>query len=265
MLNTKTIQETIYETEQIIKRMETAVSLAPEGLLTYRRYPNGTAVPYVISGSGKNRERKRLDPFDKVTIEALRNKTVAQRALPILRKNLHALRTTKRYQELDLYHLCCALGPEFMPSADHFLGRKNGKVSNPAFDCLRERQNTYAFGPHSVTTELGEFRSKSEAYEADKIFETGLEFKYEPAVLVGSKTIYPDFAVNRLWRMDVGYIEHLGLLENPEYREKKLDDIRGMMNHGIYPGVNLLIISESRSEGFDAALAARLIRAFCLP
>ena len=87
MINARTIQETRYETEQIIKRMEAAVSLAPEGLLAYRRYPNGTSVPYVISGSGGQRERKRLDPFDKATIEALRNKTVALKALPILRKN----------------------------------------------------------------------------------------------------------------------------------------------------------------------------------
>ena len=265
MMNTETIQIALYEMELLEKRMESAISLAPEGQLSFRRYPNNTSVPYLISGSGGHRKRERLDPFDKVRIEALRNKTVAMKALPIVRCNIRTLKSAEKYRELDLYHLCRSLGPEFLPSADYFLGRKNGKISNPAFDCLRERQNSYSFGKTSVITELGQFRSKSEAYEADKIFETGMEFKYEPAILVGSKTICPDFAVNRIWRMDVGYIEHLGLLENPEYRAKKLEDIRTMMDHGIYPGVNLLIISESRTEGFDAAMAARLIRAFCLP
>ena len=265
MNHQKSIQNTLYEMEHLEKRMESAISVAPEGILSYRHYPNGNSVPYAISGSGGQRKRKRVDPFDKATIEALRNKTVAVKALPFIRSNIRALRSAEKYQELDLYHLCSSLGPEFIPSADYFLGRKNGKISNPAFDCLKERQNPYPFGKKSVITELGQFRSKSEAYEADKIFETGMEFKYEPAILVGSRTICPDFAVNRTWRMDVGYIEHLGLLEHPEYREKKLEDIREMMDHGIYPGVNLLIISESRTDGFDAAMAARLIRAFCLP
>ena len=175
------------------------------------------------------------------------------------------LEAAKGYEDFNLYAVCKDLGPEFWESADRFHDRLTGRTPNPAFDNLGERQNPYPFDRNAVVTELGKFRSKSESLEGGYIHETGCRFKYEPMLLIGSKNVCPDFAVERIWRMDVGFIEHLGLIDKPDYREKKLQDIRDMADHGIYPGINLLIISESRKDGFDARLARKLIRAFCMP
>jgi hypothetical protein len=264
MMKHDDIEIALFESRRLLDKLEKAAALGPDGTLSYRRYPNGVSVPYLVSESRKSRMRKRIDPSDRITIEILRNKTVARKAIPIVKRNIKALEHARQYQGVSLDSICLSLGPEFKESADFFLGRKNGTIPNPAFDCLRERQNTYPFDRNAVTTKLGKFRSKSEAYEAEVILGTGLRFKYEPAIFVGSKMVCPDFGVERPHRMDVGFIEHLGLLDHPDYREKKMQDIRDMMDHGIYPGVNLLLISESRMDGFDANMASELIKAFCL-
>lgn len=265
MLEVVNLNDTVYRQKTLLRRLEDAINHSPEGTLWFRRYPNGVSVPYLMKGSGKKRERKRLDPADRVTIELLRDKTLALRAIPELKRHIKLLEAAQGYEDFDLYTVCRDLGPEFWESADRFYGRVNGRISNPAFDSLGERQNPYPFERTAVVTELGKFRSKSESLEGEYIHETGCRFKYEPMLLLGSRSVCPDFAAERVWRRDVGYIEHLGLIDKPDYREKKLQDIRDMTDYGIYPGIQLLIISESRKDGFDARLARKLIRAFCMP
>ena len=266
MIDTGDIQNSIFFFRELLCKMERAIALAPEGMLAYRRYPGGTSVPYLIKGTGKNRVRKRLDPgSDAAVIEALRNKTVACRAIAAVRANLHAAEHAARVKPVDLYAVCRSLGKEFEPAADMFLGRSGGRIINPAFDCLKERQNPVPFDRNAVRTELGLFRSKSEAFESGMIVSTGCEFKYEPAFIVGGRTIFPDFIINRWWRGDIGIIGHHGLLDRPDYRRKKLDDLELLMDNGYYPGIHLLILSESRKDGFDVELAHKLITAFCTP
>ena len=251
---------------ELLVKMEQAIAIAPEGMLSYRRYPGGASVPYLIEGTGKTRVRKRLDPVaDAAAIEALRNKTVACKAIGCVRENLRAAEHAARVRPLDLYAVCRSLGKEFEPAADMFLGRTGGRIVNPAFDCLNERQNPVPFDRSAVRTEFGLFRSKSEALEARMIASTGCEFKYEPAMVIGGKTLFPDFAVNRWWRGDIGIIGHHGLIDRPDYRKKKLEDLEIFMDNGYYPGIHLLILSESRKDGFDAELANKLITAFCSP
>ncbi len=264
MIEKTQLQETSYYHEWLLKKMEDAVSSAPEGHLWYRRYANGVSVPCRVTGSGKSKKIQKLDPEDTAELQLLQDKMVSLHAIPILKQNIKALKSMEGYTEFNLYAVCNSLGPEYLSSADRFLGTKNGLQPNPAFDCLKERQNSYPFERNAIPTKLGIFRSKSEALEAQFIQETGCRFKYEPAILVGSKMICPDFAVDRQFRMDVGIIEHLGLLERPEYREKKFQDIRDLIDHGYHPGINLLLISESRTDGFDAEMARRQIRAFCM-
>ncbi len=266
MIQVVDLEKTIVRQKALLQKLQKAVEVEIEGELRYRRYPNGTAVPYRISGSRKNRKRVKLDPLaDRETIRILRDKTLALQAIPLLKEHIAKLEASLGFEDFNLYSLCRFLGEEFWESADFFMGRINGRIANPAFDALKERQNTYPYDSRKVTTELGIFRSKSESLEAEYIADTGCRFKYEPRIIVGSKSVCPDFAVERIWRLDIGFVEHLGLIDKPDYREKKLEDIKDMADNGIYPGIQLLILGESRKDGFDAAMAKRLIRGFCMP
>ena len=245
-------------------------------------------MPFVSIGSQKRRHVTRIDPEDRQLLMQIERKAFARKALPELRQALKALERAHGYEPVNLYGIAAGMGPEFRSCADYFLGRAprqpnpafdslqgrqanqafdslQGRLPNPAFDSLKERQNPYEFDSNAVRTELGLFRSKGESLDAEIMTNLGVEFKYEVTLQVGAKWINVDFVVNLYWKQQIGIIEHHGLLDDPKYRRKKLADLTTMMNHGIYPGQNLLILSESEEYGFDVALARRLIAAFCLP
>ena len=265
MISSLMIQNSITECATLIHRMEEAAESGPKGSLFFRTYPTGMRVPFLSIGSGKHRVTAKVDPEDVVLLQAAERKAFARKLLPVLRNNLKALEQMKSYQTVNLYMAAEQMGPEFKHCADHFLGNNRRSRANPVFDCLQERNNIYDFAKNSVQTEHGIFRTKSESIDARILTENGIDFKYEVLIQVGTKLINVDFVVNLYWKQQIGIIEHHGMLDDHKYRKHKMDNLSTMMNHGIYPGQNLLILSESEEYGFDEALAERLIRAFCLP
>ena len=288
MIDREPIDNSIREIRILIERLEKYSDQAPAGSLKIRVYPSGKRAAYVSTGSKKNRVITRIDPEDRQLLMQMERKAFARKALPELRQALKALERAHGYEPVNLYGIAAGMGPEFRSCADYFLGRAprqpnpafdslqgrqanqafdilQGRLPNPAFDSLKERQNPYEFDSNAVRTELGLFRSKGESLDAEIMTNLGVEFKYEVTLQVGAKWINVDFVVNLYWKQQIGIIEHHGLLDDPKYRRKKLADLTTMMNPGIYPGQNLLILSESEEYGFDVALARRLIAAFCLP
>lgn len=88
-------------------------------------------------------------------------------------------------------------------------------------------------------------RSKSEVLLADMYYELGIPYRYEAELrLKNGKRKYPDFTLLNIKTREVIYHEHLGLMDNEEYRQAnfvKLDEYR---KNGIYPGKNLIITYE---------------------
>ena len=265
MIPKESIDNSIQELRVLIDKMEAVLDSAPPGALIFKRYPNNERVPFLSIGSRKTRRTSRVDPADKQFLAQMEKKALARRSLPELRKALGALESAHAYEPVNLYRIAAEMGPEFRPCADHFLGKKPRPKANPAFDCLQDYQNPYQFGKNAITTDIGIFRTKGESLDATIMRDLGIEFKYEVSILVGTQLINVDFVVNLYWKQQIGIIEHHGLLDDHKYRRRKMDNLETMMNHGIYPGQNLLILSESPEYGYDAALAKKLIAAFCLP
>ena len=265
MLSRSALDNSIGEIRVLITRMEEICDTAPSGALVFKRYPSGQRVPFLSIGSRGRRHVTRIDPDDRQLLEIMAKKAFAHKVLPKLRKALKALERSHAYEPVNLYRIAAEMGPEFRPCADHFLGKKPRPKANPAFDCLQDYQNPYQFGKNAITTDLGIFRTKGESLDATIMRDLGIEFKYEVTLMVGTKMINVDFVVNLYWKQQIGIIEHHGLLDDYKYRRRKMDNLETMMNHGIYPGQNLLILSESPEYGYDAALAKKLIAAFCLP
>ena len=264
MLTKDALDTSIYEIRVLIDRMEAVYDAAPAGALVFKRYPSGERVPFLSTGSRGHRRVTRIDPADTALLDIMAKKAFARIVLPKLYKALKALKCAHEYEPVNLYRIAAELPPEFRGCADYYLGRPAKPKANPAFDCLQERQNPYEYDKNAVRTELGLFRSKSESLDAEIITNLGVEFKYEVTLLVGTKWINVDFVVNIYWKQQIGIIEHHGLLDDYKYRKKKKENLDTMMNHGIYPGQNLLILSESAEYGFDYEMTKRLLTAFCL-
>lgn len=81
------------------------------------------------------------------------------------------------------------------------------------------RGNPYRTDALVFATERGEYvRSKSEKMIADKLFMLKIPYKYEcPLQCNRGKVFYPDFTLLNVSERKVYYLEHLGMLDNPEY------------------------------------------------
>lgn len=88
-------------------------------------------------------------------------------------------------------------------------------------------------------------RSKSEAMLADMYYELGIPYRYDAALrLENGKKKYPDFTLLDIRTRKVIYHEHLGLLDNEEYRHANMLKLEEYQKNGIYLGKNLIITYE---------------------
>ena len=88
-------------------------------------------------------------------------------------------------------------------------------------------------------------RSKSEVLLADMYYEIGIPYRYEAELrLKNGKRKYPDFTLLDIHRRKVIYHEHMGLMDNEEYRHANLIKLDEYRRNGIYPGKNLIITYE---------------------
>ena len=110
-------------------------------------------------------------------------------------------------------------------------------------------------------------RSKSELIIADKLHAAGLDYDYEPQIVLNGSERYPDFVITDDDSGETYYWEHLGMMSNLKYRrrwEKKLVEYRA---EGILPleeggGKNGILITteEYQGEGFDSQKIDELVQ-----
>lgn len=114
---------------------------------------------------------------------------------------------------------------------------------------------------NSFFTEKGEeVRSKTEKMIADKLYYMGIPYKYEAALwLKNHGVIYPDFTMLNIRTRDTIYLEHFGMMDNPEYCKKAIEKIEFYEQNCIYQGEKLLITFECSGKGINMKQVESLI------
>ncbi|MBO4242225.1 MAG: hypothetical protein J5883_02985 [Clostridiales bacterium] len=105
------------------------------------------------------------------------------------------------------------------------------------------------------------FRSKSEAMIAMILDEMGLEYVYEPVLILGGRKIRPDFA---FWVKESGriiYIEHFGMTDISTYRDGMIKKVALYMSEGFVEGRDIIFIFENQSSGVDLKVMRQKINA----
>lgn len=99
-------------------------------------------------------------------------------------------------------------------------------------------------------------RSKSEVIISDVLADLKMFYRYECALPCGNKKYYPDFTIYNPDNDKIYYLEHFGLMDNPDYVEKSLGKINHITRERIaYLGDNLIVTYES-----DIANRENLVR-----
>lgn len=112
------------------------------------------------------------------------------------------------------------------------------------------------------TTERGEkVRSKSEKIIADKLYKMGIPYRYEyPVYLKGYGTVYPDFMILKVSTREEAYIEHFGMMDQPEYFEKAFLKINEFARNGIVLGKNLYLTFETQSVPLNINFVEKILK-----
>lgn len=261
MLNLDSVTKEIKQLEQLQIRLVAAIRKSPAGTIYYRKISMQVPLPYMTTGTGKERKRTRLDPTileHRQLIRQLKDKKFARHILPRVRNNLIALRAALKYVPLSRSFLT-ELGEEYDDCLPRFFGDPTQKDD---FDMLEERQNPYHPEQMNVCDELGAFRSKNELLTAHVLDDLQLRFKYEAPLYTPYGVKYPDFTLLHPVTGQLYYIEIAGRMDDPEYRRDLYNKMEAYAEAGIYQGVNLLVICIDPNKGIDLAAIKELIRGF---
>ncbi len=115
--------------------------------------------------------------------------------------------------------------------------------------------------PEFYTTKGERVRSKSELIIADLLEKEGVPYRYEyPIYLKGLGKIYPDFTVLNVRKRKTIYWEHLGMMDDFEYVERALKKIATYEQNGIFPGENLVLTYETRTNPINQKMIMLMIQ-----
>ena len=126
--------------------------------------------------------------------------------------------------------------------------------------CYRNRGKViYGFDPNIMGIIV---RSKSEVIIATALYDNNIKFEYEKAIKISDVIYYPDFTVEKK-NGDIILWEHLGLIDNPDYRNKVYRKIMKYNENGYYQGKNLILTYETAESPLDPMDVEHEIEKMC--
>lgn len=118
--------------------------------------------------------------------------------------------------------------------------------------------------PEHYTSKGERVRSKSEVMIADALGRSGIPYRYECALALSERTIYPDFTILRVSDRKEMYWEHLEKMDDPEYCSMALGRIRLYEENGLALGTDLIITMEMSDLPINLSVIKRTIKMYCL-
>lgn len=89
--------------------------------------------------------------------------------------------------------------------------------------------------PEYYTRQNLRVRSKSEVIIADILDEAGIPFLYEKPLKLKAGTVHPDFTLLNIRTRREVYWEHLGIMDDADYRNNAFLKLRNYEETGLYP------------------------------
>lgn len=251
--------------EDMVKRAERRMQGAPKGHVAVRRWKGIVEYYYTEQGASpatKGRYMKKREiGLAKKIVQRDYDCSMIRRAKERIKeidKFLH------KYKRTSLKLLYTQLNPARRTLLSDV------EVSDEEF--IEQWQNVeYKGKPFmdsmpEIFTERGErVRSKSEKIIADKLYMLGIPYRYEyPLVLLGNRTVYPDFTILRMPQREEVYMEHFGLMDDENYVENVLLKLQTYERSGIYPGVRLFATYETKNMPLNIKMLDEKIKClFC--
>lgn len=212
--------------QKILQQKKRELNTLPEGSLVKK----GSSYYHYILGHETGISR------DKELIKRLARKRFLENEIKIISNNLELqMKFKNKYQPLDVREIISSMPKSYQGlPMEYFIGKEIQTVQS---------QNPYKREHLIYKTGKGVFvRTKSELIIANFLEENDINYLYEPRLLLGHHTVYPDFLLEN--DCFVKPLEHLGMLGNKEYTEKNIKKITEYTQHGYFPSKDVIYTYE---------------------
>lgn len=107
-------------------------------------------------------------------------------------------------------------------------------------------------------------RSKSEAMIASRLLLYDIPFRYECPLCLSPVTLYPDFTIRHPRTGQTYYWEHLGMMEQEDYKRFSTIKMQHYIDANIIPGEQLILTRESANTPLTLPQIDKTLRQFFL-
>ncbi len=128
---------------------------------------------------------------------------------------------------------------------------------------LREDYERNEMNPHELKHSVNaghKVRSKSEKLIANILYDRQIPYRYEALLQLDDNKTFPDFTILHPKTFRIGYYEHFGIVDDPQYVRKTAWKIEQYANHGIVMNVNLLATFETADHPLDEMQVYTVLR-----
>ena len=120
---------------------------------------------------------------------------------------------------------------------------------------------------HKFETLRGDHvRSKSELIIADRLFSSGVPYRYEQRLdlvsVLEMHRYYPDFTILKKQTNEIIYWEHLGKLDDPNYCKENIEKLEVYSRFGMIQGKNLILTYECTDKALSTSMVNKMIEEF---
>lgn len=111
-----------------------------------------------------------------------------------------------------------------------------------------------------LETERGEWvKSKSECMIANMLYKNGISYVYEKPLKIGDFLFKPDFTILDVRRRRELFLEHLGMMGDPNYADGAVFKLNIFARAGYYLGDRLLISMETANRPLDIQATEKMV------
>ena len=257
----KTFKDRIQDRKKRLTEMrmmtEEKLSSYPEGRISIKHRNSDTY--YYLSASELVQPEKLLNKDDHELVEKLLQRSYLEKILKAIKDELKTIELiSRKYPECVAEEIYYHLSEErkqwvkpIIPTDEQFVTEwqnmpytpKPFKKGAPYFETLRGER----------------VRSKSEVIIADRLYTSGIPYKYECPLIVGNEVFHPDFTILRVSDRKILYLEHNGKVGNLEYGDDMVDRINKYSLAGILQNDKLYFTFESANRPLDVRTLDKMI------
>lgn len=263
------IGEEIKRLELLIEQLRTAISSAPKGRLRSEMCKGKYPQFYFIEGGfqdGKQNNGRYIKKEEYYLAEELAQKEYNLKLLKCVAKQCELLKSAENIR-LDKFR------NERLEILHHISLAKQGLIRTYEMtdeEYVEKWMQENSGGKNSIEitngfdTERGDVvRSKSEKIIADKLFYCNIIYQYEPLIRLHDGTIvFPDFAMLNIRTRKTIYLEHFGMMDNPEYCKRAIEKMEIYERNELFTCRDVVYTFESSNKAININSIENIINRF---